>query len=450
MPPNWVSSFELAHRSTRRALEAEARRTAATNPPGRTGLTSSYVSSQYADTFATLQSGYKPQVSAASSTAAESSSALASLAPSSAASQTGSSASAAAATGTGAQPILSQGALIGIIAGAAALGIILLVTLGCCCWKRKKAKKDEQKWWKINESQGNVAGTPGAGIAMRSGVGPSSDARGRGVAEEKDWTAGGATDGGWGDDKSSMSGRREEQEGARPFAARQASDLQSARQELFEAALAPRSASPGGQSNYHHHPQHDSHRGPAINPFLSRDDSTHSLHSQFPPPRFTASPAPSHAYTERSLYSHHSGTSSAKPLLAQSPAPSRPPRPSEVPSAAAARSPPSHFAADRRDTQQRNDQIESRFREVMTGAVGRPTSEAVTEAEEEEERRRERQSVARRKKDTVLDFADVYGQADEEGGTDWGGFCPKAAEQSEIRLTVCLPQTIRRPRHQQT
>lgn len=73
---------------------------------------------------------------------------------------------------------------------------------------------------------------------------------------------------------------------------------------------------------------------------------------------------------------------------------------------------------DRRDTQDRNQQLESRFREVMTGAIGRPDSDAVRD--EDTEQKKKRQSMLRRKKDTLMNFTDAYGQADDEGETDWG------------------------------
>lgn len=357
----------------------------------------------FATTFAAENSDYHPNASGATSALVAGASAGSSSADSS--------------TGTGAKPVLSQTALIGIIAGGGALLLILIATVACCCWKRKKAKKDEAQWWKLNESQASVGGAVGAGTAMKT-VGkesaPSRSVAGGGGGE-KDWGSSFS-------DEKAGTGRRFDSSsnpsGHQSFASREASNLHSAREELFAAPIS-RSGSP---SNHHRplqpQPQHQPpQRGP--NPFLSRDDSSPSLHSQYPPSRLSPSPAPSQAHAERSLYSYPSTSTTAVPQLSNTP--SRPSRPSEIPSAVAAPK-PSYWQderVDRRDTQDRNQQLESRFREVMTGAVGRPNSDAVKE-EDEREQKQKRQSMLRRKKDTLMNFTDAYGQADDEGETDWG------------------------------
>lgn len=105
-------------------------------------------------------------------------------------------------------------------------------------------------------------------------------------------------------------------------------------------------------------------------------------------------------------------------------------RPSEVPTGAYA---PSLSRDERRQVEDRDHRVEDRFRQVITGAVGRPDSaaleaerreraEAMAEAEAraaqqvdqeaEEQRRREE---LRRKKDTIANLADAYGGNDDSG-----------------------------------
>ena len=74
------------------------------------------------------------------------------------------------ASGVSAKPVLSPGALIGIIAGGGAVGVAILAMFFCWCWKKRKAKRDEASWWTIDASlngRRSVGGNPLPGKGTR-------------------------------------------------------------------------------------------------------------------------------------------------------------------------------------------------------------------------------------------------------------------------------------------
>lgn len=295
---------------------------------------------------------------------------------------------------------LSTPALIGIIAGGSALVVLVAVVVGCCCWKRKKAK-NEEAWRKLNENQSSVAvfnigrvddGTTASQIGSERRTGAATPTPSR----KKSWS--GAWDGGEKGTKRETS-RQPQQFGHQQqhsFAMQEQANLQAARAELFGSAR--RVDSVGSEFN---------------NGIISFNASPQTDSMQYPPP------PPTRNLTD--VTPHYSSASLATTAAGEGPR--RPSRrtDSEVPLAALA---PPLSRDERRQVDERDEHLESRFRAVMTGAVGRPDSAALSaerEADEararaaaEEEQRREEQ---RRKKDTIANLADAYGGSEDSG---WG------------------------------
>ncbi|KAL7340204.1 Proteophosphoglycan ppg4 [Rhodotorula toruloides] len=335
---------------------------------------------------------------------------------------------------------LSQTAIYGIIAGGAALGVILLAVLGVCCWKRKKAKKDDLGWTNLGDRGG---GSGGNNIAMVDNPGAngasawaSTDSFGGGpYASEKPWAQQSfgslATD----DGKPAPYGHLPSSHHALPvFSPR---DNESARAELFASSQGPvrhdngvaRSAThdslASSASPFAPPPpigrQRSGSNAQSVNDVISFSGqarplttSPPSLAQNFPsPPPMPPAPSTPRQQPSTSPPQHLSFNGVAvgpQPITA---AYFRPPRPSEVPSA-----PSSPYAISRRpevqggarDTQeiQRDQEVEKRFLEVMTGQVGRDESPQGGERQ-------------RSKKDTIVGLTEVYGG---EGAEEWGESLP--------------------------
>lgn len=372
-----------------------------------------------------------------------------SLTSSSASSSASASAAAAAASTGGIE--LSQTAIYGIIAGGAAAGVILLAIIGCCCWKKRKAKKADEAWL------GGGKGAEGKGIPV-GGIRPFDKAAGSAwestdsLAPNAGYAGGGGK--GWGGADSSISlatlaksdPPQQRYASPPPFAV---NNLDAARAELFSSpssrSLTPSNLGPADPSNR----QRTHTDGHSVNDVISFSGAPKAT-SQYPP---TSGPPQSIVNMPPSPSQHalaHSAPPSSRPFhlpqSAQHPpspqqhttrhpsspsqqfqpralllplgdiAPRRPSRPSEVPSEASS-APFSHNAAH--DSALHDHRLEDRFMAVMGGAGN----------EREEQQTRDRQSrfveptaeqeAMRRKKDTILGFADAYAGGGED---DWGAF----------------------------
>ena len=331
-----------------------------------------------------------------------------------------SSASSSTASTTG----LSKTALIGIIAGGSALVVIIAVVVGCCCRRRKKAKKDAA-WKQLNESQSSIAaynlGQRDPNVAALGSSDDQWSRQGATPSREKTWS--GAWDG---DEKSAaqershqyqyppqqrqqsqqesqqqqQQNRQQQQQHQYAFAVQEQQNLVAARAELFSGR---RAQSVGSEMN---------------NDVISFGGH-HTPSVQDPPTR---------NLTDMTTYSSNSLATTAAATDRQMPMPNHSWRPSEVPVGAFA---PPLSRDERRQVQDRDDQVEDRFRQVITGAVGRPNSvamaaerrqrgaqdlEAQQAAREQETRQAEEkrnQEALRRKKDTIANLADAYGGNDD-------------------------------------
>ncbi|GAA5957656.1 hypothetical protein JCM3765_001469 [Sporobolomyces pararoseus] len=354
---------------------------------------------------------------------------------------------------------LSQGALIGIIAGGSAAGVALLALLGWCCWKRKKSKKDEAGWWSLDDdpSKGavrnigqNQAGSTSRGL-NNQGSEPwqSTDSfspepyssSSMGEKQQQDWNRF--------EEKQAQHRQQPQQQqqfSNLPSSASQPRDLQSQRQELF--ALPPsnsRTLTPSPSTSSFQSQQ------PPRAPFAQStrpDTGNYSVNdvisfiggprqnSQYPPtssvypssnaeyPRSAAATPPPSSSASRSPMNQpmtsNGVTVGPQPITASSYPPKRPPRPSEVPSAPP--SPYNYVKKAERPTS-RDDGIADRFMDVMTGKVGKEEDddekEEIVEEEAMDTRKKKRQSVkptssGKNKKDTIMGLTDVYAGGGEE------------------------------------
>ncbi|GAA5919296.1 hypothetical protein JCM1841_004320 [Sporobolomyces salmonicolor] len=432
------------------AASGTATKAVASGPPTNSRGVSTLDNSAYSVSFAAQQSGY--------SLNAQSTSAGPSSLPSSSTSTTA----------------LSTGALIGIIAGGTVAGVLILALGGWCCWKRKKAKKDEAKWWSLNDDPSTgavknlgaasgggktVAGKPvrlvdGSGWSSAEGLGASTSSS-VGGGTEKEWSQFG------GDEK----GR---QYAASP-APSQPRSLDAVRAELFAAPVAARTLTPSPSMSTlqnqnppqpFNHPQHRPETGAySVNDVISFSGGARS-NTQYPPassiyppsavdyPRSAPTPPPQSQPRQPPTHQAFNGVPvGPAPITAANYAPTRPPRPSEVPSAPP--SPYNHVKRAERPTS-RDDQIAGKFMDVMTGKVG------VEEDGEEEERLEEpkevkgektkkRQSIkpsggARSKKDTIIGLTDAYAGGGEE---EWARVeIDSAARQSTLPQRTASKRSV--------
>ncbi|GAA6026883.1 hypothetical protein JCM8097_005931 [Rhodosporidiobolus ruineniae] len=361
-------------------------------------------------------------------------------------------ASSSSSSNTAASTGLSQTALIGIIAGAAGGGVILLAVIGFCCWKRKKEKKEEQAWSNLSDSQAkgpkDLDG-PSGGAARAGGAAPWASSDSLVPHGEKPWA---------GQSSVSLASLAYDEKASSPWGPPQT--LNAARAELFGSAPTARSETPTSMLSAPHGPQGRPRAETglySVNDVISFSGQPRS-HAAYPPssslysapPPGLVTPSPSHQHLAHSAPLPSSASSHAlyppqppstpqqhnpsrQPIVTpqQEYPPARPPRPSEVPSA-----PPSPYGravrAAERDTQLRDEALENRFMDVMTGRVGvddREEEEVVQSQEERssefaEQRRKRRSGVVgsrpadetRRKKDTIVGLADAYAGGGED---DW-------------------------------
>ncbi|GAA5829488.1 hypothetical protein JCM11251_000176 [Rhodosporidiobolus azoricus] len=439
------------------AATGTATRSVGDTPPTRSRELNTVDSSAYSVSFASQQTGYTASQKAATTGAAEP----------------------VTATDAG----LPQGALIGIIAGAAGGGVLLLAIIGFCCWQRKKAKKEEKEEKKWVGLSGTRAGGGGGKAEPKVSIGhldpwASTDS----FAGKGGYPAG--TEKGWAGESSVSLATlaQDEKSAAYSGGGSAAQNLDSARAELFAlrqgpparsmtplsmASAAPVgrqrvetgtfsvndvisfSGAPGGDSQY---PPASSIYPPSSGPGGVPQSASHpslapSAHYPSPPPQplYPPSPPPQQHQPRPYVFNPIPVAPSPQPISTPDYPPARPARPSEVPSA-----PPSPFnrgALSKRDTQleKRDEDLESRFFAVMTGAVGRDEDSEVVVEEKMEETRRKRQSIAplaaaseRRKKDTIVGLADAYAG----GGEDqWGEIDLDAPSQSRPPRTDSAPRT---------
>ncbi|GAA5905033.1 uncharacterized protein JCM6883_004945 [Sporobolomyces salmoneus] len=338
---------------------------------------------------------------------------------------------------------LSQGALIGIIAGGAAAGVALLALIGWCCWKRKKEKKDEGGWWSLDDDPAKGAvknvnqNQQGGGAISREinnrGMDPweSTESFSPGPPQSEKWS-------------------RFDEKQQSPSFQQQPRDLQSQRNELFappssnSRTLTP-SPSASTLPSTHQPPrapfaQAQTGVRPETGAYSVNDVISFSggprQNAQYPPvssvypastveyPRsVTATPPPPSGPSSRSplpQQQQSSVTMGPQPVTAPSYPPQRPPRPSEVPSAPP--SPYNYVKKAERPTS-RDEGIAHRFMDVMTGKVGKEDEDDEKEEikdEETDQRRKKRQSVkptassSKNKKDTIMGLTDAYAGGGEE------------------------------------
>ncbi|GAA5878291.1 hypothetical protein JCM16303_002718 [Sporobolomyces ruberrimus] len=347
---------------------------------------------------------------------------------------------------------LSQGALIGIIAGGAAAGVALLALIGWCCWKRKKTKKDEAGWWSLdddpakkaskNQGGGGADGPISRGINHDSQAWQSTDTfnqspglAGMGEKESQQWTRF--------DEKQAP---QNHQYPSLPYSGSQSQprDLQSQRNELFAPPSNARTLTPSPSNSSFHSsqpPRAPFARAPrpetgaySVNDVISfsggpRQNAQYppaSMSSAYPPsgldfPRSAAAtppPSSSRSPPPHPSQLHNVAPVDSQPLTAPSYPPLRPPRPSEVPSAPP--SPYNYVKKAERPTS-RDAGIADRFMDVMTGKVGREADEEEKEEikdEQVESRKKKRQSSkpppSRSKKDTIIGLTDAYAGGGED------------------------------------
>lgn len=332
---------------------------------------------------------------------------------------------------------LSQTAIYGIIAGGAALGVILLAILGVCCWKRKKAKKDDAGWTNLGDKGGGGGGT---NIAMvdnprKNGASAwaSTESFGGGpYAADKPWAQQSFGSLATADEKAGPYGHLPSSHHAVPvFTPR---DNEAARAELFASPRDQKARREDGVARGATNDSFTSSTSPFAPPTpIGRQRSNSNAQSvndvisfsgQARPsttsPRAHAEPLPSPPPMPAAPSTPRQQPAARPPQhmsfngVAVGPQPItaayfRPPRPSEVPSA-----PSSPYAISRRpevkggvrDTQEikRDQEVEKKFLEVMTGQVGRD------ETPEKAERQRS-------KKDTIVGLTEAYGGEVED---EWG------------------------------
>ncbi|BGP46181.1 hypothetical protein JCM10450v2_002021 [Rhodotorula kratochvilovae] len=346
----------------------------------------------------------------------------------------------AAATGSSAAAAetgLSQGAVTGIAVGAGVLGVLLLAGIGWCCWKKRKGKDDDDLGWT------NLGDGPGAGKggARKAGAPTGLDAwashdtlaSGPYGGGEKPWAQQSFTSVSSFDEKG-YAHSPQQQHHALPVFAPQ--NIHDARAELLGAPVRsgtqqsfPRTATNASIASAPADRARPATGAQSVNDvitFSAPPPATHAIsYPPSPAPAHLASRGPptpppaSHAQfplppstpqqVSRPSQPQHLSLNGVpvgpQAITAAHYPPRRPVRPSEVPSVAPGAS-PYQFARRpeqaQRDTQEleRDERLEGRFVEVMTGQVGR---------EESEERPRERS-----KKDTIMGLTDAYGGEDEE------------------------------------
>ncbi|BGP22968.1 hypothetical protein Rt10032_c16g5665 [Rhodotorula toruloides] len=345
---------------------------------------------------------------------------------------------------------LSKTAIYGIIAGGAALGLILLAVIGVCCWKRKKAKKDDLGWTNLGDKGGGGGRND---IAMldnpnRNGASAwaSTDSFAGGpYASEKPWAQQSFGSLAATDAKPALHGhlpsshhvlpafssRDNEPERAKLFAlprgqlAHEYGVARSATHDSLASSALPFAPPPPIgrlRSNSNAQSVNDVISFPGQAQAATNSPPSHAPDLRRPPPVTAASSPPrQQSFTSPPQHLSLNGVAvGPQPITA---AYFRPPRPSEVPSA-----PSSPYALSRRpevqgsarDTQEikRDQEVEQRFLEVMTGQVGRD------EGSHEGERQRS-------KKDTIVGLTEVYGG---EGGEEWGSFHRSRSASSSLVL----------------
>lgn len=346
---------------------------------------------------------------------------------------------------------LSQGALIGIIAGGSAAGVAILALVGWCCWKRKKTKKDEAGWWSLDDdpSKGAVKNVG----QNQQGGGPISRGINNGGLDPWQSTENLKPDtqptNAMNEKQQQNWNRFDEKQAQLPPSASYPRDLQSQRNELFAPPSNTRTLTPSPSTSTFQ--SHQPPRAPFAQSQSARPDTgNYSVNdvisfsggprqnAQYPP---TSSVYPSSTIDyPRSAVATPPPTSIPRPPLSQgtdaslnganpgppsniagsSYPPKRPPRPSEVPSAPP--SPYNYVKKAERPTS-RDDGIADRFMDVMTGKVGKEEDEKEEIKEEEmDSRKKKRQSVkptssGKNKKDTIMGLTDVYAGGGEE---EWG------------------------------
>ncbi|BGP14012.1 hypothetical protein JCM10213v2_001950 [Rhodosporidiobolus nylandii] len=428
----------------------------ANTPPTRSrDLNSGADSSSYATTFAGV--GNVPGASLSSGDLAGTG-----------ASATQNALAASSSPGAGALP---QATLIAIIAAAAGGGaLIIAVIVGVCCWKKRKAaKKAEEAVWggTIRGFDAGAGDSPGGkGEAWESTDDLAYNAAPPGGGQWAQSTTSLATSYGGGGGEKYGHFAAASPIPALPHVLSGGQSLEAARAELFASRPSintqeHRSNTPRSGPSFAHEQQQRSNSPssftssappfqPAPTPYgYGRQRTQTDAHSvvevisfsgggppgsgQYPPPGHASSIyPPSTSFGHPLSQAHHHPLqqqqhppppSQAQPAFAAAPVvptpqpilspsypPIRPPRPSEVPAFV----PP--FAPSQRDerrdtvdTQQRDEDVQGRWMEVMTGRVG------VDDEEEEQEVEREKQrEQARRKKDTIAGLAEAYAGGGEQ------------------------------------
>ncbi|GAA6048906.1 hypothetical protein JCM3770_007113 [Rhodotorula araucariae] len=335
-----------------------------------------------------------------------------------------------------AQTGLTQGAVTGIAVGAGVLGVVLLAGIGWCCWKKRKSKDADELGW-TNLGNGPTSGQGGVSKA----VAPT----GLDGWASNDTLASGPYGGGeklWAQqslaslssfDEKGYARSPQQQHHALPIFAPQ--NIRDARAELLGPPTRsttqqsfPRSATNASIASAPTDRIRPTTGAQSVNDVITFSAAAPVHAVSYPPSPAPAHlpsrgtptpPPPSHAQSSfppstppqapRPSQPQHQSLNGVpvgpQPITAAHYPPRRPLRPSEVPSIAPGAS-PYQFARRpeqaQRDTQEleRDERLEGRFVEVMTGQVGR---------EESDERPRERN-----KKDTIVGLTDAYGGEDEE------------------------------------
>ncbi|GAA5863843.1 hypothetical protein JCM1840_005787 [Sporobolomyces johnsonii] len=407
------------------AASGTATRAVPSGPPTNSKGVSTLDNTAYSVSFAAQQSGY--------SISAQSTSAGSSSLPSSSAHPT----------------TLSTGALIGIIAGGAVAGVLILALGGWCCWKRKKAKKDEAKWWSLNDDPStgavkNLGAANGGGKTVAGKPVRMVDGSGWGSTEALGASASSLAGGGTEKEWSQFGGDEKGRQYAASPAPSQPRSLDAARAELFAAPSAARNLTPSPsmstlQTQNPPQPFNQTQLRPetgaySVNDVISFSGGARS-NTQYPPassiyppsavdyPRSAPTPPPQSQPRQPTTHQAFNGVLvGPAPITAANYAPTRPPRPSEVPSAPP--SPYNHVKRAERPTS-RDGQIAGRFMDVMTGKVGveedgEEMEETLEEPKQTEGKKtKKRQSIkpsggARSKKDTIIGLTDAYAGGGEE------------------------------------
>lgn len=352
------------------ATGRKATEIAPTTPPTKSRNLNTVSLTNYASSFAALNTAYVPGQRAATSATSR-------TAAGHNGSTTQATQAAAVASSSSIVDGLSNTAFIAICAGGGGALLILFVVLGWCCCKRKQAKKDEGNWLKLNAERS--AGPTVGGKPVRL-VDNDPWSKGQIEHQEKNWgrrdefrtgaaTNGEAREGGFGTD------------GRYGFAEQSRGNV-SARDELLGT---------GGPTTdrWNHEVVHDvvafappsTRAYGAPSPTLSK--SNYRLTPSESPPRQTRFP---HQALD------HSGQGYPFPVTADS-----------------SQRAPARGTEYRGPLAENDDGPDSGFMGVMTGG-GRDS------VDEQAMKRRSvgRKGMASRKKDTVMDFASAYG----DGGSD--------------------------------